>query len=59
MSQEATAAFAYHQILVFLAGAVCLFGTWVGMRHVARARATAGAIRIGWPSWMSCTRNRF
>jgi diguanylate cyclase (GGDEF)-like protein len=48
MSQEATAAFAYHQILVFLAGAVCLFGTWVGMRHFARARATAGAIRIGW-----------
>jgi hypothetical protein len=25
--------FAYHQTLVFLAGAVCLFGTWVGTRH--------------------------
>ena len=24
------------------AGAVCVFGTWVGMRHFARARATEG-----------------
>jgi diguanylate cyclase (GGDEF)-like protein len=48
MSHEASAAFAYHQSLVFLAGTVCLFGTWVGMRHFARARATTGAIRIGW-----------
>ena len=40
--------FAYHQILVVIAGAVCLFGTWVGMRHFARARATAGSTRLGW-----------
>ena len=40
--------FAYHQLLVLLAGAVCLFGTWVGMRHFARARATRGATRSGW-----------
>ena len=31
-----------------LAGSVCLFGTWVGMRHFARARATEGAMRFGW-----------
>jgi diguanylate cyclase len=41
-------AFAYHQILVLIAGAVCLFGTWVGMRHFARARATEGSTRYGW-----------
>ena len=29
-------------MLVRVAGAVCLFGTWVGMRHFARARATEG-----------------
>ncbi len=40
--------FAYHQSLILLAAAVCLFGTWVGMRHFARARATAGPIRYGW-----------
>jgi diguanylate cyclase len=40
--------FAYHQMLVLLAGSVCLFGTWVGMRHFARARATSGATRYGW-----------
>ena len=40
--------FAYHQMLVLLAGSVCLFGTWVGMRHFARARATAGSTRYGW-----------
>jgi diguanylate cyclase (GGDEF)-like protein len=45
---QASLAFAYHQILVIIAGAVCLFGTWVGMRHFARARATAGSIRLGW-----------
>jgi diguanylate cyclase len=27
---------------------VCLFGTWVGMRHFARARATEGTTRYGW-----------
>ena len=31
-----------------MAGVVCLFGTWVGMRHFARARATAGSTRYGW-----------
>jgi diguanylate cyclase (GGDEF)-like protein len=40
--------FAYHQMLVAVAGAVCLFGTWVGMRHFARARATEGPTRYGW-----------
>src|SRR4051795_3723703 len=35
-------------MLVLLAGAVCLFGTWGGMRHFARARATEGATRMGW-----------
>jgi diguanylate cyclase len=48
MSQAATISFAYHQMLVFVAGAVCLFGTWVGMRHFARARATSGTTRYGW-----------
>ena len=48
MSQAASYAFAYHQLLVVLAGCVCLFGTWVGMRHFARARATEGTIRYGW-----------
>jgi diguanylate cyclase (GGDEF)-like protein len=41
-------AFAYQQILVVIAGTVCLFGTWVGMRHFARARATDGSTRLGW-----------
>ena len=27
---------------------MCLFGTWVGMRHFARARATEGSTRHGW-----------
>ena len=35
-------------MLVLFAGDVCLFGTWVGMRHFARARATAGSTRHGW-----------
>ena len=48
MSQAATYAFAYHQLLVLIAGSVCLFGTWVGMRHFARARATVGTTRLGW-----------
>ena len=48
MSQAATYSFAYHQMLVLFAGAVCLFGTWVGMRHFARARATKGSTRYGW-----------
>jgi diguanylate cyclase (GGDEF)-like protein len=40
--------FIYHQLLVLIAGSVCLFGTWVGMRHFARARATEGSTRRGW-----------
>ena len=48
MSQAAIYPLAYHQMLVFVAGAVCLSGTWVGMRHFARARATAGSTRYGW-----------
>jgi diguanylate cyclase (GGDEF)-like protein len=38
----------YQQILVLIAGSLCLFGTWVGMRHFARARSTDGATRHGW-----------
>ena len=45
---ETAFTFAYHQMLVAVAGAVCLFGTWVGMRHFARARATEGPTRYGW-----------
>jgi diguanylate cyclase (GGDEF)-like protein len=48
MPDITTSAFAYHQLLVAMAGSVCLFGTWVGMRHFARARATSGTTRIGW-----------
>src|SRR3569832_157970 len=48
MLHAAGYAYAYQLVLVLIAGAVCLFGTWVGMRHFARARATAGTTRIGW-----------
>ena len=48
MSYADILGFAYHQTLVVVAGAVCLFGTWVGMRHFARARATDGSVRLGW-----------
>src|SRR6195952_2398650 len=48
MHPETITVFAAHQLLVLIAGAVCLFGTWVGMRHFARARATEGATRAGW-----------
>ena len=37
-----------HFILMLVAGSVCLLGSWVGMRHFARARATEGAMRYGW-----------
>src|ERR1700759_4898260 len=47
MSQAAFALI-YNQAFVLVAGAVCLFGTWVGMRHFARARATEGSTRRGW-----------
>jgi diguanylate cyclase (GGDEF)-like protein len=48
MLQSAAHSFAYQQMLVLVAGAVCLFGSWVGMRHLARARASEGATRHGW-----------
>jgi diguanylate cyclase len=48
MPQTAAYVFVYHQLLVLIAGSVCLFGTWVGMRHFARARATEGSTRYGW-----------
>jgi diguanylate cyclase len=48
MPETTTFAFLYHQLLVAIAGSVCLFGTWVGMRHFARARATSGTTRVGW-----------
>ena len=48
MPETTTFTFAYHQLLVAIAGSVCLIGTWVGMRHFARARATSGSTRIGW-----------
>ena len=48
MPQADAHTFVYHQVLVLLAGSVCLFGTWVGMRHFARARATSGSTRYGW-----------
>jgi diguanylate cyclase (GGDEF)-like protein len=37
-----------HIGLVVMAGALSLLGTWVGMRHFARARATEGAMRRAW-----------
>jgi len=48
MPQTAAYVFVYHQMLVLIAGAVCLFGTWVGMRHFARARTTeaTNALRL-------------
>jgi diguanylate cyclase (GGDEF)-like protein len=48
MARTTTDLFFYHQFLVLLAGGVCLFGTWFGMRHFARARATEGSTRRGW-----------
>jgi diguanylate cyclase (GGDEF)-like protein len=38
----------YHWIGILVATLVCLFGTWIGMRHFARARATQGPTRFGW-----------
>src|SRR5437667_2926843 len=38
----------YHLGLMLVAGSVCLLGSWVGMRHFARARATEGSMRQGW-----------
>jgi diguanylate cyclase (GGDEF)-like protein len=48
MLREPSEFFVYHQLLVIVAVLVCLFGTWVGMRHFARARATDGSTRYGW-----------
>src|ERR1700761_2746760 len=48
MLHAAVQNFAYQQTLVAFAGTVCLFGTWIGMRHFARARATEGWTRRGW-----------
>src|ERR1700744_4748078 len=48
MLHSAAYPFIYQQALVLIAGAVCLFGTWIGMRHFARARATEGSTRHGW-----------
>ncbi|NGX95120.1 MAG: EAL domain-containing protein [Candidatus Afipia apatlaquensis] len=48
MFEYANLLFVYHHGLIFVAAAVCLFGTWVGMRHFARARATKGLTRYGW-----------
>ena len=44
----ATQSLVYHLGLMLVAGSVCLLGTWVGMRHFARARATEGSMRRGW-----------
>src|SRR5690349_4785756 len=35
-------------LLALVAAGMCLFGTWIGMRHFARARATEGPTRYGW-----------
>jgi diguanylate cyclase (GGDEF)-like protein len=40
--------FVDHLGLMLVAGSVCLLGSWVGMRHFARARATEGSMRHGW-----------
>src|SRR6202012_5857073 len=48
MLYSTSQSFAYQQTLVAFAVSVCLFGTWVGMRHFARARATEGVTRRGW-----------
>ncbi len=48
MPSDTSLVFAIHHLLVFIAGAVCLTGTWIGMRHFARARATTSSTRIGW-----------
>ena len=45
---QATYAFVYHQMPMAIAGSVCPFENWVGMRHFARARATQGTTRLGW-----------
>jgi hypothetical protein len=39
--READRSFAYHQLLVFVAGAVCLFGTLTAITQAARVIAAA------------------
>ena len=48
MSHDQALILIRHGMLVGLAGVICLFGSWVGMRHFARARATTGSTRYGW-----------
>jgi diguanylate cyclase (GGDEF)-like protein len=48
MLHAATDTFVYQQILVAITCAVSLLGTWIGMRHFARARATKGSTHRGW-----------
>ena len=48
MPHPTIAALATHQMLMLVAGIVCLFGTWAGMRHFARARSTEASTRHGW-----------
>ena len=43
-----TASLSAHILLVVMAGSLCLLGTWVGLRHFARARASEGSMRRGW-----------
>ena len=40
--------FGFDYLLVLVSATMCLFGTWIGMRHFARARATEGSTRYGW-----------
>jgi diguanylate cyclase (GGDEF)-like protein len=40
--------FGFDDLLVVISATMCLFGTWIGMRHFARARATEGSTRYGW-----------
>ncbi len=48
MTTEAVLLFLGRQAFIVVPCGLCLFGTWVGMRHFARARATSGVTRAGW-----------
>jgi len=48
MPHQQIATLTSHLMLVGVAIAICLFGSWIGMRHFARARATEGPTRYGW-----------
>jgi diguanylate cyclase (GGDEF)-like protein len=43
-----TGSLSSHILLVVMAGSLCLLGTWVGLRHFTRARATEGSMRRSW-----------